>query len=590
MNENVAECDQYHPAIAVNGSGNFVVVWEDYRNGDPDIYAQRYTSSGATQGANFRVNDDTGSSWQRYPAIAVDRGRNFVVVWEDHRNVYWDICAQRYSSSSAKEGANFRVNDDTGSPRQEFPAIAVDGGGNFVVVWEDGRNGNANIYAQLFDSMGQKIGSSYRVNNDTGTKDRLYPDVKLVNGHIYYAWQDNRIEGQGYDIFARVDRFNFAPAAPGLSSPQNNSTITTAKPALTFTVPADDNNDPLHFEVEISHNSSFTSPITGRPFESKNNPCGFSPTPPLASGTGTCSFTMPTALTNGDYWWRVSGWDGTVYGATSTEWKFTIGSAPAVTTTAASNVTANSAQLNGTVNPNGLTATVKFQYGTSTSYGGEIAATPGSVSGSSATQVTASPSGLLPYTTYNYRLVATNRVGTTYGEDQSFTTLFIYPSTYTLSHIVNFPSYARGSDYQPTDYRIVGLSGASNARLPDLIPGVHSMDLQAYWDNGAASDYFVPYDGSATFHFSVGRAFWLMHKGPWSATATVPSAPLNAANQAEIPLHPGWNLITNPFITAIPWAEVQQANATTQPLWSFNGFFATSSNFSPYQGYYFYER
>jgi hypothetical protein len=195
------------PSVALDISGNFVVVWE----GDSDIYGQCYNSSGVKQASNFRVNDDSGSSGQDCPAIAVDAGGNFVVVWRDSRkgksDVY-DIYGQRYMSSGAKQDANFRVNDDSSSSWQWYPAIAADRSGNIVVVWEDHRNGDPDIYAQLFDSQGQRIGSNYRVNNDTGKKKQMNPDVKLVNGHIYYTWEDTRIEGQGYDIFARVDRFS----------------------------------------------------------------------------------------------------------------------------------------------------------------------------------------------------------------------------------------------------------------------------------------------------------------------------------------------------------------------------------------------
>ncbi|MCR4438808.1 MAG: T9SS type A sorting domain-containing protein [candidate division KSB1 bacterium] len=534
---------------------------------------------------DFQVNENVGGCVQYEPAIAVDANGNFVVVWQDERNGNDDVYTQRYNSSGATQGANFRVNDEGGSSEQRYPAIAADGSGHVVVVWMDERNGDADIYAQLFDSQGQKIGANYRVNNDTGTKLQRDPDVKLVNGHIYTTRQDDRIEGQGWDIFARVD--DFVPAAPGLSSPQNNSTLTTNPPALTFTVPADAHNDVLHFRVEISRTSGFTSPITGSSFESKNNTSGFSPTPPLPSGTGTCTFTVPAALGIGDYWWRVSAWDGRAYGSSSTSWKFTIVASPTATTAAASNVTANSAKFNGTVNPNGLSTTVKFQYGTSTSYGSEIAAPPSSVSGTSSTSVSAQLSGLSPNTTYHYRVVATDSLGTTYGEDESFRTSFLYPSSFTLGHAVNFPSHARGSDYQPTDYRILGLPGASNAKLSTLMPGVQEKDWQAYWDNGAASDYFVPFDGSDVFIFSVGRAFWLIHKGPWTVNTTVASPPLNASNQAEVPLHAGWNLITNPFTQSIAWSAVQAANAVSQPIWAFNGTFTITSQFSPYEGYYF---
>ncbi len=46
---------QYSPAISVDGEGKFVVVWEDYRNGGRDIYAQRFISSGGALGQKFVV-------------------------------------------------------------------------------------------------------------------------------------------------------------------------------------------------------------------------------------------------------------------------------------------------------------------------------------------------------------------------------------------------------------------------------------------------------------------------------------------------------------------------------------------------------
>jgi hypothetical protein len=47
-------------------------------------------------------------------------------------------------------GANLLVNDDGGSSYQLYPSIAMDGSGNFVITWEDERNGNSDIYAQFY--------------------------------------------------------------------------------------------------------------------------------------------------------------------------------------------------------------------------------------------------------------------------------------------------------------------------------------------------------------------------------------------------------------------------------------------------------
>jgi len=94
---------------------------------------------------------------------------------------------------------------------------------------------------------------------------------------------------------------------------------------------------------------------------------------------------------------------------------------PTVTTGSATSVTSSSATLNGTVNPNGSSTTYYFQYGTSTSYGSSTTSTSAG-SGTSDVSVDASISGRSSNTTYHYRLVATNSAGTSYGDDQSFTT------------------------------------------------------------------------------------------------------------------------------------------------------------------------
>jgi hypothetical protein len=94
---------------------------------------------------------------------------------------------------------------------------------------------------------------------------------------------------------------------------------------------------------------------------------------------------------------------------------------PAATTGAASAVTATTATLNGTVSPNKEATTYRFEYGVTTAYGSQTPA--GTSSGNASKAVSADITGLLPSTTYHFRLVATNASGTATGADAQFTTL-----------------------------------------------------------------------------------------------------------------------------------------------------------------------
>lgn len=94
---------------------------------------------------------------------------------------------------------------------------------------------------------------------------------------------------------------------------------------------------------------------------------------------------------------------------------------PFVQTTAASAVTSTSATLNGTVNPDNLATTYHFEYGLTTAYGSSTA-TQSAGSDYAVHPESAAISGLAPGTTYHYRIVATNAIGTSDGADMTFTT------------------------------------------------------------------------------------------------------------------------------------------------------------------------
>jgi hypothetical protein len=89
-----------------------------------------------------------------------------------------------------------------------------------------------------------------------------------------------------------------------------------------------------------------------------------------------------------------------------------------------SGLNTTTATLNARLDPNAATTTTAlFEYGTSASYGSTAAVTLSPDSGVAEQSVSASLSGLLPATTYHYRLTATNARGTNTTSNGTFTTL-----------------------------------------------------------------------------------------------------------------------------------------------------------------------
>jgi hypothetical protein len=130
----------------------------------------------------------------------------------------------------------------------------------------------------------------------------------------------------------------------------------------------------------------------------------------------------------------------------SNTWPFTVvgpsTSAPTVTTGSASSITQTSATVNATVNPNGASTTLYFDYGPTTSYGST--GTYGSVgSGTAAQTQSFNLTNLTCGTTYQYKARAQNSAGTSSGANQSFaTSACAQPGT---AELLTNGSFASGS-------------------------------------------------------------------------------------------------------------------------------------------------
>jgi hypothetical protein len=106
---------------------------------------------------------------------------------------------------------------------------------------------------------------------------------------------------------------------------------------------------------------------------------------------------------------------------------------PSLLGASASNVAQTGATLNAVgTNPDALAASVVFQYGTTTSYGGTATGSIAALSG--ATGVSANVANLAPNTTYHFRAIVANSDGSVVGPDQTFTTPAA-PNSFTFGKI-----------------------------------------------------------------------------------------------------------------------------------------------------------
>ena len=216
-------------SVAADSAGNFVVVWTSITPGSGyDAFGQRYASSGAVLGPEFRVNTYT-TGQQRLPLVASDTTGNFVVVWQSlgQDGSSYGVFGQRFAGSGIPLGPEFRVNTDTSGGEgwgQYLPGAAItsDSSGNFVVVWQTFGlpPPGFDLFGQRFASSGVPLGSQFRVNTFTtnhqgGSLDGGGLAISAAaSGNFVVVWQSYTQDGSSLGVFGQRYAGSGEPLGP----------------------------------------------------------------------------------------------------------------------------------------------------------------------------------------------------------------------------------------------------------------------------------------------------------------------------------------------------------------------------------------
>lgn len=128
---------QVNPAVAHDGKGTYLVVWQQgrlyYQSQSADILAVRVDSQGRVLDRQPIVIGNLAAS-QEQPQVAFSGGR-FMVVWHDLRNGRdWDVYAARVKpDGTVLESNGFLVG---GGPENQASPFLAPADNGFLVVWQ----------------------------------------------------------------------------------------------------------------------------------------------------------------------------------------------------------------------------------------------------------------------------------------------------------------------------------------------------------------------------------------------------------------------------------------------------------------------
>ena len=179
---------QERPAVAFDGT-HYLVVWEDSRAVQADVYGARVTTSGQVVDDQGGIPIGVADSFQVAPDVAVS-GTSYLVVWSDSRNGNVDTYAARVSpEGTVLDPFGIAIGNSTVG-RELSGGVAFDGT-NYLVPWWWARIDNPfeeNIEARRVAPTGQPVGFSFPVNN--GPDFQREPDVAFGGSYHLIVWTD----------------------------------------------------------------------------------------------------------------------------------------------------------------------------------------------------------------------------------------------------------------------------------------------------------------------------------------------------------------------------------------------------------------
>jgi hypothetical protein len=205
----VEQGHQVSPVVSMSAAtGAFVVVWETNPTGNgAQVGAQLFSPTGARVGGEFRIGSVIVGAWQPHAVVAMAPDGSFVVVWQEpveNDAATYIILGQRFSADGTPLGAQLRISE--GLPGfQEFPDVAADPHGNFIVTWNEDNISGVTM-GRLYRANGIPVSRPIALTQGVGQENAIV--AFGPNGTFAIAWTE-RFPPIG--SIAHVRRFSASP-------------------------------------------------------------------------------------------------------------------------------------------------------------------------------------------------------------------------------------------------------------------------------------------------------------------------------------------------------------------------------------------
>jgi hypothetical protein len=180
--------------LAADGMGGAVIAWNDRSCGALNVNAQRVDANGCMQWGPGGISLCSAGGSRDYRAIASDGAGGAVLVWNDYRGGSdGKISAQKVDADGSLPWGAGGLPVCTASEAQAAYNIIPDGSGGTIMVWTDNRGGTPGLSAQRMNASGLALWRTDGVPVCTaGGNIGICSTVSDGAGGAIIGWSDDR--------------------------------------------------------------------------------------------------------------------------------------------------------------------------------------------------------------------------------------------------------------------------------------------------------------------------------------------------------------------------------------------------------------
>lgn len=192
--------DGFNPQVAMDNSGNTIIVWFQSDGVYNQIYMSEYRNGSWTSPADLSDNISPDNQAVTQAKVAMDDNGNAVIVWRQQDGTHEQIFMSEYRNGSWTHPTGLSDNISPDGQDVLNPQLTMDNNGNTIIVWQQSDVNNEQIFMSEYRNGSWSHPTGLSDNISLAGQEVFNPQVAMDNnGNATIVWYQS--DGSNNQIF-----------------------------------------------------------------------------------------------------------------------------------------------------------------------------------------------------------------------------------------------------------------------------------------------------------------------------------------------------------------------------------------------------